>query len=81
MSGDLIALLFWLLGWLFLSIGYYVNKVAIDKDHRVTKKVHAWRAFWNGVWSWIGIIFIFAFLLVEGIEIFNDWVENKLNNE
>jgi len=45
MSGDLIALYFWLFGWLLLSIGYFVYKVAIDNDHKVTKKVHAWRAF------------------------------------
>ena len=81
MSGDLIALLFWLSGWLLLSIGYYVYKVAIDNDHKVTKKVHAWRAFWTGFWSWIGIIFIFAFLIVGGIALFNDWVEQKLNNK
>ena len=79
MSEDLIALLFWLSGWLLLSIGYFVYKVAIDNDHKVTKKVYAWRAFWTGFWSWIGIIFIFVFLLVGGIAIFNDWVEQKLS--
>lgn len=81
MSEDLIALLFWLSGWLLLSIGYFVYKVAIDNDHKVTKKVHVWRAFWTGFWSWIGIIFIFAFLMVGGIALFNDWVEDKLNNK
>lgn len=38
MSNDLIALLFWLFGWLLLSIGYFIYKVYIDKDHKVTKK-------------------------------------------
>ena len=79
MSEDLIALLFWLSGWLLLSIGYFVYKVVIDNDHKVTKKVYVWRAFWTGFWSWIGIFFVFAFLTVGGIALFNDWVERKLN--
>ena len=79
MSNDLIALLFWLSGWLLLSIGYFVCKVFIDKDYKVTKKVHAWRAFWTGIWSWLGIL-LFFIVLIAGCTIeINDWVERKLN--
>jgi hypothetical protein len=79
MSEYLIALYFWLSGWIIVTIGYYIYKVYIDHDHKVTKKVHAWRAFWTGFWSWIGIFFVFAFLMVGGITLFNDWIEHKLN--
>jgi len=79
MSGDLIALLFWLFGWLLLSIGYFIYKVYIDKDHTVTTKVHAWRAFWAGFWSWIGIFFVFVFVIVGITAMINDWVEEKLS--
>ena len=79
MSGDLIALLFWLFGWLLLSIGYFIYKVYIDKDHKVTAKVHAWRAFWTGFWSWIGIFFVFVFVIVDITAMINDWVEEKLS--
>ena len=79
MNNDLIALLFWLFGWLLLSIGYFIYKIYIDKDHKVTKKVHAWRAFWIGFWSWIGIIFIFSFAIVGIVTMINEWIEDKLN--
>ena len=79
MSGDLIALLFWILGWIILSVGHFIYKVYIDKDYKVNKKIHAWRAFWIGMWSWIGIFFVSAFLIVGGICLFNDWIEEKLN--
>lgn len=79
MSNDLIAILFWLSGWLLLSIGYFVYKVFIDKDYKVTKKVHVWRAFWAGFWSWLGIL-LFFIVLIAGCTIeINDWVEHKLN--
>jgi hypothetical protein len=81
MSEDLIALYFWLSGWIILTIGYYIYKVYIDHDHKVTKKVHAWRAFWTGAWSWVGIFFVFAFLVVGGLSLLNDWIERKLNNK
>ena len=77
MSNDLITLLFWLSGWLLLSIGYFVYNVVIDHDHKVTKKVLAWRAFWTGFWSWIGIFFISVFLLAGGIALFNDWIKKN----
>ena len=71
--------LFWLIGWFILSIGYYIWKVYIDKDMGKTKKLHAWHAFWIGIWSWIGIIVIIAISIVYGIAIINDWIEEKLS--
>jgi len=79
MSENIMCLVFWFAGWLILSIGYYVYKVYIDKDTKVTKKVHAWRAFWSGIFSWIGIFFVIAFFIVGSIAMFDDWIENKLN--
>lgn len=79
MSENIMCFAFWFIGWLILSIGYYVYKVYIDKDTKVNKKVHAWRAFWTGIFSWIGIFFVIAFFIVGSIAMFDDWIENKLN--
>ena len=73
------TLIIYLIGWLILSIGYFVYKVAIDNDHKVTKKLHAWHAFWSGFFSWIGIFFVIIFLFVGSVFAINDWVEEKLN--
>lgn len=79
MSEGTIICLFWLLGWLLLSIGYYVYKVYIDRDIYSTKKLHAWHAFWSGFFSWIGIFFVLMFCVVGIVIGINDWVEEKLN--
>ena len=70
-------LVIYLIGWLILSIGYYIYNVYIDEGSE-TKKLYAWRAFWTGMISWIGIIFAVAFLAVGCVFVFNDWVEDKL---
>jgi len=72
-------LAFWFVGWLIMSIGYYVYKVYIDKDTKVNKKVHAWRAFWAGMSSWIAIFFVVSFFIVGCMAMLDDWVENKLS--
>lgn len=79
MSENIMCLIFWFVGWFILSIGYYVYKVYIDKDTKVNKKVHAWRAFWSGIFSWIGIFCVIACFIVASIAMFDDWIENKLN--
>ena len=79
MSEELSFLYIWLLGWLIVSISYYIYKVYIDKDDTVTKKVHAWCSIWIGIWSWIAIFFTSVFFIVGGILLFNDWVKEKLN--
>ena len=75
MGMALITILYWVSGWSIMSIGYYIYKVYIDKDYSCSKKLHAWRAFWTGIWSWVGIFFIFTFLIVCGVELLNEWVE------
>ena len=79
MSEGIIICLFWLLGWLLLSIGHYVYKVYIDRDIRSTKKLHAWHAFWSGITSWFGIAFWISLYIVYIICEVNDWIEEKLN--
>lgn len=69
--------IFWLIGWVLLSIGYYVFNVYYG--NRFTKKIIAWRAFWTGIFSWAGIIVLFSVGLVTCIITFNDWVEDKLS--
>ena len=73
------ALIFWLCGWIILSIGYYIYEVYEDYRHLTSKKLYAWRAFWTGILSWIGIIFIIIFVIVASIFAINEWVEKKLS--
>ena len=80
MSENMMCWIVWFVGWLIMSIGNYVYKVYIDKDTKVNKKVHAWRAFWLGMFSWIGIFFVITFFITGCIALLGDWVENKLNN-
>lgn len=79
MNDTSIMLLIWFAGWLILSVCYYIYKVYIDCDKKVNKKVHVWRSFWVGAWSWVGIIFSTAFLIVGFIAILDDWIESTLN--
>ena len=74
----MIALLFYFIGWLLFSVGYYIYKVYIDRDRRHNKKLLIWRAFKNGCISWLGIFVIAAFLVVGGILAIDEWVESKL---
>jgi len=79
MSDDTIAILFWILGWFILSVGNYIYRVYIDRDKSVNNKVHAWRAFCIGAWSWVGICCVVVFLIVGGLISLDEWVENKLS--
>ena len=74
MSGWLI----YFLGWIILSIGYFIYEVYDYKDADVNKKIKAWRSLWIGAFSWAGIIFVIAFLMVIGIYMTNEWIEEKL---
>ena len=78
MSEGVFILLTYLLGWFIFSTGYYIYKVYIDKDIHTNKKLHIWRGFWLGIFSWFGIIFIMSFLFTGFIFTANEWVENKL---
>ena len=78
MSNDLIGILIWLLGWVILSVGYYIYSVYIDKEYIYHKKLCIWRSFWIGVLSWVGIIIFIAVFIVGCVFAFNEWVEDKL---
>ena len=69
--------IFWIIGWVILSLVHYLFNVQNDKT--ITKKLHAWHAFWAGISSWIGIIFWIAIFIVFIICKVNDWIEEKLN--
>ena len=70
------TLIIYLIGWILLSIGIFIFKV--ETDNSVSKKLHAWRSFWPGMWSWIGIIvWVTVFIVFLIVEI-NECIENKL---
>lgn len=72
--------LFWLIGWVIMSIGTYVYNVYIDNDNFLNKKANIWRAFCFGICSWIGIMFCLCFGLSGLIFISYEYIENKLNH-
>ena len=75
-----ILIVFWLIGWIILSLGYYICNIKDLKNKAITKKLHVWRAFWYGIFSWIGIIFWVILFIVGAIFEVNDWIENNLNS-
>ena len=79
MSNSTNVILFWILGWFILSLGNYIYRVYIDRDKSVNKKVHAWRAFCIGPWSWAGIFCVVVFLICDGLISLDEWIENKLS--
>ena len=68
----------YLIGWIILSVCYYVYTVRIEKSWK-SKKLIIWRSFWTGIFSWFGIFFISVFLLIGGILAINEWIEEKLS--
>lgn len=74
----LLDLSIWLGCWLILSVGNYIYNVYYENDWSVNKKVHAWRAFWIGAWSWVGLIFCLAVVIVYAVAFLNDWIETRL---
>lgn len=68
----------YLIGWIILSVCYYVYTVHYEKSLK-SKKLIIWRSFWTGIFSWLGIFFIGVFLLVGGILAINEWIEEKLS--
>ena len=67
------------IGWILLSVGYYIYKVYIDKDPCKTKKLNAYHGFLLGIFSWLGIIFLVCFWITGLLFMLNDKIENKLN--
>ena len=73
------ALYFWLIGWVILSVLNFIYHVYGNNGAEYNKKVWAWRSFWIGGMSWIGIFFIFTFGVLAVCLWINDWVEEKLS--
>ena len=71
-------LIIYLIGWLILSVCYYVYTVHFEKSWK-SKKLIIWRSFWTGIFSWLGIFIVGVFLLVGGILAINEWIEEKLS--
>ena len=68
----------YLIGWVILSVCYYVYTVHFEKSWK-SKKLIVWRSFWTGIFSWLGIFVISVFLLIGGILAIDEWIEEKLS--
>lgn len=73
------GLIFWLIGWVLYSVGYYLYEVYAEKPTKVNKKLIIYHAFIYGVASWLGILFIFVMCIVGGIFALHEWIEKKLS--
>ena len=71
------ALLIYLLGWVILSIGYYIYHNVFNDEYR-SKKLIAYRSFTIGFFSWAGIILYIAIVITGLIFSFDDWIVEKL---
>lgn len=69
----------YLIGWLLMSIGYYVYKVYVYKDIWINKRLIVYRAFWFGIGSWLGIMWFTCMGIVYALFSLNDYIENKLS--
>ena len=68
----------YLIGWLILSVYYYVYNVHFKKSWK-SKKLIIWRSFWTGIFSWLGIFFISVFFLTCVMLAINECIEEKLS--
>lgn len=75
----------WIIGWIILSLGYYFYNVYIPygnseyKLKYITKKLIIYNSIKVGIWSWIGIIVYIALFIVYWIIVFDEYIQNKLN--
>ena len=72
--------IYWIIGWIIMSIGTYIYNVYIDNDNYLNKKANIWRAFWRGIFSWFGIIICISFWITGFIALSYDYIEDKLNH-
>lgn len=72
-------IIIWIIGWLIWMIGYYTNKVYIERDTCTRKRLILWRAFVSGIVSWGGIITVIALVITYYASELNDWIEKKLS--
>ena len=70
------AFVFWLIGWVIFSIGYFVYAYKIDRQNI---KLSLYHAFIYGFVSWLGIVLTICLLITGGIITLNEWIENKLS--
>ena len=72
-------LIFYAIGVLIWTIGYYIYYVYSIKEY-TTKKLILYKGFTSGIiLHWIGIIFMIAFCIVGGIALLDDKIQEKLS--
>lgn len=81
-------LIYFLSGWIILSICFYIYLIYIDKSrsifdrHNLSKKQIAYFSFKCGIFSWFGIFFFFVWVLVSVLVLItcfiDNWIYNKL---
>ena len=75
------AFIWYLIGWLILSISHYIYMVCVNKEETLpdSKKLIAYKSFKVGILSWFGIIILIAILIVAGVIVIDSWIEKKLS--
>ena len=75
------AFIWYLIGWLILSISHYIYMVCVNKEETLpdSKKLIAYKSFKVGILSWSGIIILIAILIVAGVIVIDSWIEKKLS--
>ena len=75
------AFIWYLIGWLILSISHYIYLICIDREETLpdSKKLMAYKSFKVGILSWLGIIILIVILIVAEIFVIDNWIEEKLS--
>lgn len=75
------AFIWYLIGWLILSISHYVYLICIGREETLpdSKKLMAYKSFKVGILSWLGIIILIVILIVAEIFVIDSWIEEKLS--
>ena len=68
--------IYYLIGWLIFSIGYFIYAYKFDEQN---KKLATYHALIYGIVSWLGILFMFVSVIVYGMFTLHKWIENKLD--
>ena len=80
MSEDMQILIFWLIGWVIVWFGYYVDKAYVDVRYKqkFRKRYYVWKGFVFGATSWLTILIVIVMMGVCGIFYLEEYIENKL---
>ena len=75
------AFIWYLIGWLILSISHYIYLICVSREETLpdSKKLMAYKSFKVGLLSWLGIIILIGILFVCGIIMIDNWIEEKLS--